>query len=92
MLLKHRGLETKYERITSGGKVKKIYIAPNKYNIDTLCYPVSFPPELNDFQVDYEEMFDTIIVPPVKAVYEALNWHLPQLNNQAQTDLFDLFT
>ena len=91
-LLKHRNLDTKYERITSGGKVKKIYIAPNKYNIDTLCFPVSFPPELNDFHVDYEEMFNTIIVTPVKAVYNALNWHLPQLNNQAQTDLFDLFT
>ena len=26
-LLKHRNLETKYEKITSGGKVKKIYIS-----------------------------------------------------------------
>lgn len=91
-LLKHRNLETKYERITSGGKVKKIYIAPNKYNIDTLCFPVSFPPEFKDFEVDYEEMFDTIIKPPVIAVYTALNWRLPEVNNQAQTDLFDLFT
>ena len=91
-LLKHRNLETKYEKITSGGKVKKIYIAPNKYNIDTLCFPVSFPPEFSDFEVDYEEMFDTIIKPPVIAVYNALNWQLPQVNNEAQTDLFDLFT
>ena len=91
-LLKHRNLETKYEKITSGGKVKKIYIAPNRYNIDTLCFPVSFPSELNDFEVDYEEMFDTIIKPPVIAVYKALNWQLPQVNNQSQTDLFDLFT
>ena len=92
MLLKHRGLETKYERITSGGKVKKVYIAPNKFRIDTLCFPVSFPKEFDDFQVDYEEMFNTIIKPPVIAVYNALKWQLPEVNNQAQTDLFDLFT
>jgi hypothetical protein len=91
-LLKHRGLESKYERITSGGKVKKIYIAPNKYNIDTLCYTGIYPVELHDFEVDYEEMFDTIIKPPVQAVYTALNWQLPQVNNEAQTDLFDLFS
>lgn len=91
-LLKHRGLESKYERITSGGKVKKIYIAANKYNIDTLCYTGTFPPELNDFEVDYNEMFATIIEPPVKAVYTALNWQLPQVNNEAQTDLFEFFS
>ena len=91
-LLKHLKLETKYERITSGGKVKKIYIAPNKYNIDTLCYPYNFPPEFNEFQVDYIEMFDTIIKPPILAVYEAIGWRLPDLTNEVTTDLFDLFT
>ena len=91
-LLKHLKLETKYERITSGGKVKKIYIAPNKYNIDTLCYPYNFPPEFNDFQVDYIEMFDTIIKPPILAVYEAIGWRLPDLTNEVTTDLFDIFS
>jgi len=91
-LLKHLKLETKYERITSGGKVKKIYIAPNKYNIDTLCYPVSFPPEFKHFEVDYVEMFDTIIKPPVLAVYEAVGWRLPDLNNETEVDLFEFFS
>ena len=91
-LLKHLKLETKYERITSGGKVKKIYIAPNKYNIDTLCYPVSFPPEFKAFEVDYVEMFDTLIKPPVQAVYEAVGWRLPDLNNETEVDLFEFFS
>jgi len=91
-LLKHLHLETKYERITSGGKVKKIYIAPNKYNIDTLCYPYNFPPEFNEFKVDYIEMFDTIIKPPILAVYEAIGWRLPDLTNEVTTDLFDIFS
>jgi DNA polymerase elongation subunit (family B) len=91
-LLKHRKLDVKYEKIISGGKVKKIYISPNKYNIDTLCYTGTFPSELNDFEVDYEEMFNTIIKPPVEAVYTALGWHLPHVNNEAQTDLVDLFS
>ena len=91
-LLKHLKLETKYERITSGGKVKKIYIAPNKYNIDTLCYPVSFPPEFKDFEVDYVEMFDTLIKPPIQAVYEAVGWRIPDLNNETEVDLFEFFS
>ena len=91
-LLKHLKLETKYERITSGGKVKKIYIAPNKYNIDTLCYPYNFPPEFKEFEVDYIEMFDTIIKPPILAVYEAIGWRLPDLTNEVTTDLFDMFS
>ncbi len=62
-LLKKMGLETKYEKITSGGKVKKIYVAPNKYQIDTLCYTGSYPVEFVDFQVDYTEMFPVIFPP-----------------------------
>jgi DNA polymerase elongation subunit (family B) len=91
-LLKHLKLETKYERITSGGKVKKIYIAPNKYNIDTLCYPYNFPPEFKEFEVDYIEMFNTIIKPPILAVYDAVGWRLPDLTNEVTTDLFDIFS
>ena len=91
-LLKHLKLEKKYERITSGGKVKKIYIAPNKFNIDTLCFPYDFPPELNDFQVDYIEMFNTLIKPPILAVYESVGWRLPDLTNEVTTDLFDIFS
>ena len=53
---------------------------------------MSFPPEFNDFQVDYQEMFDTLIKPPILAVYEAVGWRLPDANNDAQTDLFDLFS
>lgn len=91
-LLKKMGLETKYEKITSGGKVKKIYVAPNRYQIDTLCYTGSYPVEFTDFQVDYVEMFDTLIKPPIEAVYEAIGWRLPDVINETETDLFSLFS
>lgn len=91
-LLKKMGLETKYEKITSGGKVKKIYVAPNKYQIDTLCYTGSYPEEFTDFQVDYIEMFDTLIKPPIEAVYESIGWRLPDVVNETETDLFSLFS
>ena len=91
-LLKHYNVESKYERISSGNKVKKVYVEPNRFNVDTLCYLNVFPTEFSDFHVDYQKMFDTIIKPPVKAVYTALNWYLPQPNNEEQTDLFKLFS
>ena len=91
-LLKHLKLEKKYERITSGGKVKKIYIAPNKFNINTLCFPYDYPPEFKEFEVDYIEMFDKLIKPPILAVYEAIGWRLPDLTNEVTTDLFDIFS
>ena len=91
-LLKKMGLETKYEKISSGGKVKKIYVAPNRYQIDTLCYTGSYPVEFTDFQVDYTEMFDTLIKPPILAVYEAIGWRLPDVINENETDLFSLFS
>ena len=91
-LLKKMGLETKYEKITSGGKVKKIYVAPNKYQIDTLCYTGSYPVEFVDFQVDYTEMFDTLIKPPIEAVYEAIGWRLPDVINETEVDLFTFFS
>jgi DNA polymerase elongation subunit (family B) len=91
-LLKKMNLETKYEKITSGGKVKKIYVAPNRYQIDTLCYTGTYPTEFTDFQVDYVEMFDTLIKPPIEAVYEAIGWRLPDVINETETDLFSLFT
>jgi hypothetical protein len=85
-------LDTKYEKITSGGKVKKIYVAPNRYQIDTLCYTGTYPVEFTEFQVDYIEMFDTLIKPPILAVYEAIGWRLPDVINESETDLFSLFS
>jgi DNA polymerase elongation subunit (family B) len=91
-LLRKMGLDTKYEKITSGGKVKKIYVAPNRYQIDTLCYTGTYPVEFTEFQVDYIEMFDTLIKPPILAVYEAIGWRLPDVINESETDLFSLFS
>lgn len=91
-LLRKMGLDTKYEKITSGGKVKKIYVAPNRYQIDTLCYTATYPVEFTEFQVDYIEMFDTLIKPPILAVYEAIGWRLPDVINESETDLFSLFS
>ena len=92
-LLRHYKIEDKYEKVGSGNKVKKVYVEHNKFRIDTLSYVGVFPVELEaDFKVDYVEMFDSIIKPPVKAVYDALNWTLPDVNNEAVTDIFELFS
>jgi hypothetical protein len=37
-------------------------------------------------------MFGKIVVPPIEAVYDAINWRLPMIGKEVQTDLFDLFS
>ena len=36
-------------------------------------------------------MFEKIVAAPIESVYEAINWRIPNLSKEVQTDLFDLF-
>jgi DNA polymerase elongation subunit (family B) len=90
-LLERLGIDTKYEPIQSGNKIKYFYTAPNKYNIKSIAFTNYYPEELADIKVDYEEMFTKIVTPLLQSVYEAMEWRLPNLTHETQTDLFDLF-
>ena len=91
-LLERYGIETKYEPIQSGNKVKYFYTSPNKYNIKSIAFTNYYPEEFkNDIKVDYEQMFIKIVIPLIKSVYDAIGWNLPNLKQETQTDLFDFF-
>lgn len=90
-LLERLGIEHKYESIQSGNKIKYFYTAPNKYNIKTIAFTNYYPEELKDIRVDYEEMFIKIVTPLIQNVYNAIGWRLPNLKDETQTDLFELF-
>ena len=52
-----------------------------------------FPNELKPvFEIDYKEMFDKTIVPPIDRLYECLGWVIPQVTSARTTDLFELFS
>lgn len=90
-LLERLNLETKYEPIQSGNKIKYFYTAPNKYNIKSIAFTNYYPEEFAEIKVDYEEMFTKIVTPLLQSVYDAMEWRLPNLTQETQTDLFELF-
>jgi len=91
LLLEKFKLSGKYEKIQSGQKVKYFYTANNPYRLDAIAFVTDYPKEFEKVKIDYEKMFLKIAAPPVERLYEALDWRLPQIGKEVQTDLFDLF-
>lgn len=90
-LLRKLNIESKYESIQSGNKIKYFYAAPNKYNYKCIAFTNYYPEEFKEIKVDYEQMFIKIVTPLIQSVYGVIGWKLPNLSQQTQTDLFDLF-
>ena len=61
ILLDKFKLGQKYEKISSGDKVRYFYLAqPNKYNIQAIGYKYYYPEEFKKlFEADYETMFES---------------------------------
>lgn len=82
----------KYEKISSGDKVRYFYAKqPNRFGISTIGYKYTFPKEFIEYFIpDHELMFTKIIFSVIERFYEAVNWKLQTPGSQVQTDLFDL--
>jgi len=92
LLVEKFGIERKYEKISSGDKIRYFYVSkPNKYGITTIGYKYYYPKEFAEiFQPDYELMFEKMIFSVIERFYEAVDWNIKNPGNQAQTDLFEL--
>jgi len=88
-------LETgnKYEKLSSGDKVRYLYIQqPNKYRLDTIGFKYEFPEELGSiFKVDYEKMFEKILFQGIERFYNSVSWPIRKPAANVQTELFELF-
>jgi DNA polymerase elongation subunit (family B) len=91
LLLREHQVVSKYESIKSGQKIKYFYAQKNPYNLDAVAFINEYPKEFNNIKMDYDKMFEKIVVPPIENVYDAIGWRLPQMGKEVQTDLFDLF-
>ncbi len=91
-MLKSLNIESKYEQIGSGGKIKWFYTEPNRYQLKVLSYPDTIPPEIESIvKPDYKKMFQKLVTSSITRIFESCNWQIDDLTYEYQTNLFDLF-
>lgn len=92
LLLDKFKLGRKYEKMSSGDKVRYFYVKqPNRYGVSVMGYKYYYPKEFASvFEPDHEKMFEKIIFSVIERFYESVNWKLKAPGAQVQTDLFEL--
>lgn len=93
LLLDELNIATKYDKIASAQKIKWLYTnKTNKFRIRSIGWIGSFPEEFADLLVpDYDTMFEKSIKPAIIRMYECAQWSVPDIKNEYQCDLFELF-
>lgn len=93
LLLEKMNLAGKYEKITSGDKIKMYRVQePNKYGIQAIAFKYALPEELKTvLPIDRETMFEKIVFSVVERFYQAVNWTPRKPSQQVQLELDDLF-
>lgn len=93
-MLEKLGTGNKYENISSGDKVRFIYIeTPNKYGLKSMGFKYEWPTEFDElFKIDYEKMFDKILFQSIARFYESVGWSIRKPSENVQTELLDLFS
>lgn len=91
-LLKEFNIDSIYENLVSGDRVKWVYLNPsNIFNIDKLAFNEKIPTEFKDLEVDYNKMFKKILEPPVKRLFTCAGWRMVDMRAEYTVDLLDLF-
>lgn len=93
-LLKEFNIDTQYEEITSGDKVRYVYVEkPNKFNIETVGFKYTLPDEFKFyFKIDYDTMFDKILFASISRIYEAVGWVARKPRSDIAVNLLDFFS
>lgn len=94
LLLKNFNVEKKYEKISSGDKIRYFYVRqPNKYAVNAIAYKYYYPEEYSKiFEPDHDTMFEKIIYSAVERFYDAVGWAPRKPGEAVQCDLFSMFS
>lgn len=88
-LLKTFNIQSKYETISSGNKIKWMYTEPNRYNIKVISFTDEIPEELKEIiKPDYKKMFSKLVTSSVDRIFKSCEWTLDDLTYEYQTNLF----
>jgi DNA polymerase elongation subunit (family B) len=92
-LLKQFGIETRYEPISNGEKIKYVLMKPNPLKIEALAFKgYNDPKEITQMihqYIDTDELFEKEIRNKLNDFYDALNWgNIPTEVNQHAEQFF----
>ena len=81
--IKEKGLQSKYQLIQSGEKLKFIYLKlPNPIKEDVISFPGRLPEELELHQyIDYDLQFDKTFIDPIKVILNCMEWTTERSNS-----------
>jgi len=92
-MVDHLKIGKKYDTILLGQKVRFAYVIPsNEYGIECIAFhdgqwPIEFD---SIFKVDYDVMFDKMVLSPLKGFLEATKFKKVDPRKQVVFDIFDL--
>lgn len=92
-MLSHLKIGKKYDSILLGQKVRFAYVIPsNEYGIECIAFhDGQWPKEFDSiFKVDYDVMFDKLVLSPLKAFLEATKFKKVDPRKQVVFNIFDL--
>ena len=92
-LLEHLKIGKKYDSILLGQKIRFVYVIPsNEYGIECIAFhDGQWPKEFDSiFTIDYETMFDKLIISPLKGFMEATKFRKVDPRKQVVFDIFEL--
>ena len=81
--LKEHGLSNRYESVTSGDKIKFVYLkVPNPIKENIISFPGVLPTEFNlQPYIDYETQFNKVFLSPLESILEAIGWNSEKTNS-----------
>lgn len=92
-LLKELELESKYQEITSGTKIKTVYCKKNKFNYNIIAFGDEYPKEMIDHvKPDYKVMFEKNVIPLLTKIFSIIGWPTPTIGCQEVVDLIELLS